>query len=118
MAKKSKLQIVTANHLLEGHSVFLSDAGWTPEHWRARVALGAEQATDLEAAGRSDEDANLVVGVYLVDVELDASGDPQPTHYREKLRVRARPSFWPDEPSPMRLAPSARFSAEVSHVSL
>jgi|EndMetStandDraft_9_1072997.scaffolds.fasta_scaffold10551_3 hypothetical protein len=99
MAKKTALQIVTANHLLEGHSVFLSENGWTTDHRRARVASGAEEAAVLEKTGRGDEEANYVVGVYLVDVVLDDKGHPEPTHYREKLRVRARPSFWPDEPA-------------------
>jgi hypothetical protein len=99
MAKKAALQIVTANHLLEGHSVFLSAEGWTTDHRRARIAASAEEAVVLERTGKVDEDANYVVGVYLVEVALDDSGYPEPTHYREKLRVRARPSFWPDEPS-------------------
>ena len=96
MAKKAALQIVTANNLLEGHSVFLSDSGWIADHRRARIAAGGEEAAALEARGKIDEDANHVVGVYLVEVELDANGYPEPTHYREKLRVRARPSFWAD----------------------
>jgi hypothetical protein len=99
MAKKAALQIVTANHLLEGHSVFLSANGWTTDHRRARIALSPEEAAALEAAGKGYEEANHVVGVYLVEVALDDSGYPEPTHYREKLRVRARPSFWPDEPA-------------------
>jgi hypothetical protein len=99
MAKKAALQIVTANHLLEGHSVFLSGQGWTTDHRLARVAASAEEAAALERAGRGDEEANHVVGVYLVEVVLDDTGHPEPTHYREKLRVRARPSFWPDKPA-------------------
>ncbi|HKJ60474.1 MAG TPA: DUF2849 domain-containing protein [Hyphomicrobiales bacterium] len=96
MAKQSAFKIVTANHLLEGHSVFLSEDGWTADHRKSRIAHGADEATTLEALGRVDEDANYVVGVYLVDVSLDGEGQPEPIHYREKMRVRARPSFWPD----------------------
>lgn len=100
MAKKPVLQIVTANHLTEGHSVFLADDGWTTDHTRARVAVSAETAADLERAAKRDEDGNIVVGVYLVDVALGAAGTPEPTHYREKLRASARPSFWTGAPSP------------------
>jgi hypothetical protein len=117
MAKPPKLQIVTANHLLEGHSVFLAGDGWTADHRRALVA-GADASPDLEAAARADEDANLVVGVYLVEVQLDAQGHPEPTHYREKLRARARPSFWPNEPARAKPSRSARASREGCHVSL
>jgi hypothetical protein len=118
MAKKAVLQIVTANNLLEGHSVFLSEDGWTADHRRARIASGAEEAAALETSGRRDEDSNIVVGVYLVDVELDTSGQPEPTHYREKLRVRARPSFWADEPKAAIHVRPTRASLETAHVSL
>jgi hypothetical protein len=97
MARKHKTTILTANHLLGGHSVFLSREGeWTGDCGRARVARTPEEAASLEAAGRASEDANEVVGVYLVDVEVDMAGRPFPTHYRERMRIRARPSFWPD----------------------
>lgn len=96
MAQKSTYKIVTANNLLEGNSVFLSERGWTADHRVSRVADGSEEASALEALGRIDEDENRVVGVYLVDVALDADGRPEPIHYREQMRVRARPSFWPD----------------------
>ncbi len=97
MAKKSANQIVTANHLLEGNSIFLGENGWTSDHRAARIASGNEEAMSLESLGRADEDGNKVVGVYLVDVEIDEYGSPEPIHYREKMRVRARPSFWPDQ---------------------
>jgi hypothetical protein len=118
MAKKAALQIVTANHLTEGQSVFLTDDGWSADHHRARIAVTAEEAAALEALGRKDEDGNLVVGVYLVDVALGDDGQPEPTHYREKMRVRARPSFWPDEPRSLRAAKPAWGFAEAAHVSL
>ena len=94
MARKSAFNIVTANHLLEGDSIFLSDNGWTRDHRSARIAHGVEEAAELEARGQLDEAANQVVGVYLVAVELAQDGRPEPIHYREKMRVLARPSFW------------------------
>ena len=117
MAKKSALQIVTANLLLEGASVFLSEQGWTTDYHVAQVARDPAEAAALEKLGQADEVANKVVGVYMVDVELDGDGRPEPIHYREKLRVRARPSFWPDTATP-RLAPSASGLGENHHVSL
>jgi Protein of unknown function (DUF2849) len=117
MAKKAPLQIVTANHLLEGHSIFLGEDGWTVDHHASRVAATAEEAAALEALGRADEDANQVVGVYLVAIERDADGNPEPTHYREKMRVRAQPSFWPDRLKP-RMKTVTQDDGEASHVSL
>lgn len=119
MAKKSALQILTANHLLEGASVFLSEQGWTTDHYAARIARDKDEAAALEQLGQAAEAENLVVGVYMVDVELDGDGRPEPIHYREKLRVRARPSFWPDaahQPRPVMTAASDL--GEPAHVSL
>lgn len=118
MAKKAPLQIVTANHLLEGHSIFLSEDGWTADHHASRVAATAEEAAALEALGRIDEDANHVVGVYLVAIEYDADGNPEPTHYREKMRVRARPSFWPDPITSRIKSVKPKSDGEANHVSL
>jgi hypothetical protein len=118
MAKKAALQIVTANHLLEGHSIFLSEDGWTADHHASRVAATAEEAAALEALGRVDEDANQVVGVYLVAIEFDPDGKPEPTHYREKMRVRAIPSFWPDPVKPRAKTVMQKTDGEASHVSL
>jgi hypothetical protein len=118
MAKKVALQIVTANHLLEGHSIFLGDNGWTSDHHASRVAATVEEAAALEALGRADEDANQVVGVYLVAIEFDADGKPEPTHYREKMRVRARPSFWPDPVKSRVKTVKQQNDGEASHVSL
>jgi hypothetical protein len=94
MTTNTAIQIVTANHLMGGHSVYLSAGGWTGDISRARIALGAGEAAVLEALARAGEAANRVVGVYLVDVELDEDGCPDPVQYREKLRARAVPSFW------------------------
>ena len=119
MAKKAALQIVTANHLTEGCSVFLTEEGWSVDHHRSVVAATPEEAATLEARGKQDEDRNLVVAVYLVEVVLDEAGRPEPTHYREKLRVRARPSFWADDQryAPAALKPARVFAGDA-HVSL
>ncbi len=116
MAKKFALQIVTANHLLDGNSIFLGEDGWTADHHAARIASSPEAAATLEVLALADEAANHVVGVYLVAVELDEDGNPEPVHYREKMRVRAIPSFWPD-PVKAR-APARRRGGEAQHVSL
>ncbi len=118
MAKKAALQIVTANHLTEGHSVFFTEDGWTADHHLALVVADPEEAASLEAEAKQDEEHNLVVGVYLVEVALDDEGRPEPTHYREKMRVRARPSFWSDEPMIVAAPKPARVYAGNAHVSL
>lgn len=120
MAKKDTLKILTANHLLGGHSVFLSPEGeWLTDHMAAKVVYSAEEAEAVLAAGRASEERNEVVGVYWVDVELDGEGAPQPTHYREKLRVRAKPSFWSDAPGKVAIKRRAPvYAQEAGHVSI
>ena len=98
MANETALKIVTANYLVEGYSVFLGADGWITDYKSAFIAANLNEAAALEAVARGDEAANRVVGVYLVDVELDGDGRPEPIRYREKLRASAKPSFWPDAP--------------------
>jgi hypothetical protein len=118
MAKTSALNIVTANHLLEGTSVFLSDQGWTTDHSAALIARSTDEAAELEKRGLSDEAANKVVGVYLVAVSIGEDGRPEPIHYREKMRVRARPSFWPDAAVPQSHLRAVSGAGDQHHVSL
>ncbi len=110
MSKKNAPKILTANQLLGGYSVFLTTDGvWRSDLRGASVARTPEEADALMALGQASERSNEVVGVYLVDVELDANGQPYPTHYREKMRVRARPSFWPDAVDPDGVTPFKAF---------
>lgn len=110
MSKKNSPKILTANQLLGGYSVFLtSDGVWRSDLQGASVAYSPDEATALLERGRVSEQANEVVGLYLVDVALDENADPYPTHYREKMRVRARPSFWPDASDPAGVTPFKAF---------
>jgi hypothetical protein len=85
MARKSAHQIVSANRLLEGEVVYFNDKGaWTRDLRSARVAI------DKESAARLLHDAlltqHLVVGPYLVAVDLDNASVPSPCHMREVMR--------------------------------
>jgi hypothetical protein len=53
-----------------------------------------------------------------VDVALDGEGCPEPIHYREKMRVRARPSFWPDAAKTQTRPTVRNTQREDWHVSL
>lgn len=94
MAKIFKPQVATANDLLEGDVVYLTEVGgWTRRHEEAAVA-GNQAAADALLA-RGEAQADRVVGVYLADAELDDDGRPQPVHYRERIRTLG-PSNRPD----------------------
>jgi hypothetical protein len=86
MSRPFTPKVVTANALLEGDVVYLSDDGqWT------RALSEAEMIEDeaiaqlrlIEAQGQADR----VVGPYLADVRPGAHG-PEPVHFREAFRAR------------------------------
>ena len=92
MAKTFHPTVLTANDLVEGHSVFLSAEGWARDIARAMVAVTPEQAEELEALGARHLTDNQVVGPYLVDVVLD-SGVPVPLGRREQIRADGVPTI-------------------------
>ncbi len=92
MAKAFQPQVLTANDLVEGDSVFFGTAGWTRRIAEARVAATPEEAQTLEDAGRLAEADNEVVGPYLVAVSVEA-GRPVPVSRRERIRADREPTF-------------------------
>ena len=92
MAKEFKPSVVTANDLIEGDSVFLGALGWVRDIAEARVALSRDEAEVLEADGVAGEDANIVVGPYLIEVSV-ATGRPVPVLRRERIRVSGVPTI-------------------------
>jgi hypothetical protein len=93
MARAFKPQMATGNALLEGDVVYFTSTGeWSRDIGDAAVAVNPEAAADLLA--RAQAFPNAVVGVYLTDVTLDASGRAAPAHFREAFRTRG-PSNYP-----------------------
>ena len=87
-------QVITANRLTDGAVVFLgTDRAWGERLDRAAMYDGKEAvATALEQA-KQDEENNLVVDVYAIDVSAN-SGAVVPTKLRE-----ADPGARPHNPS-------------------
>jgi len=85
-------KVVTANALLEGDAVWLTEADtWTRDIREAEL-LTDEAHADLrllEAQSRKAE----IAGAYLVDAKQSSDG-PAPTHFREEFRTRG-PSNYP-----------------------
>lgn len=80
------MQIVTANDLLAGDVVFLTAAAaWSRDISAAAVAESQAAAERLLA--KAEADTGRIVGPYLADVERGQDGAPQPTHYRERIRL-------------------------------
>lgn len=85
-------QVVTANDLFEGDVVYLTASGdWSRLHGDAAVARHPESAERLLATAQSQPDR--IVGAYLADVSIDATGRPQPVHFREAFRTRGPSNY-------------------------
>lgn len=91
MAKPFTSVILTANDLVEGHSVFLTSEGWARDAARALVAVTPEQAQELEALGARAIPGVQVVGAYLVEVSVE-TGAPVPLSRREQIRASGSPT--------------------------
>lgn len=91
MTNPPKPQIVTANDLLDGDVIYLTEAlDWSRRIAEAAVAHDPHRAAALldEAQSRPHE----AVGPYLTPVVLDAGGRPGPLHFRELYRTTG-PTF-------------------------
>jgi len=78
-------KVVTANALLEGDVVYLTDADtWSRDLEQAEVLTDEADAQIrlIEASARVDE----VVGVYLAEVTPGSTG-AEPAHFREAFRA-------------------------------
>ena len=92
MPKAFTPKVITANALLEGDAVWLTE----DDRWSRDIA-DAELITDeahadlrlIEAQARAGE----IVGPYLADAKSGERG-PEPTHFREEFRTRG-PSNYP-----------------------
>jgi len=83
-------QSLTANELREGFSVWLTpEMEWSRDFGEALKTEDEALMEKMKAKGDEDEEANLVVGVYFIDIEPDSG---LPLRYREKFRVKG-PSY-------------------------
>lgn len=84
-------KVVTANALLEGDVVYLTeDNRWTRAHHEAELIEDEAhgQLRLLKAASQSDR----VVGAYLADARQGPRG-PEPVHFREAFRTRGPSNY-------------------------
>jgi hypothetical protein len=88
MARPFTPKIVTANALLEGDVIYLSENG-TWERALSAAALFDTQEVAEERLTFAAKDG-FAVGAYLVDAVAGENG-PEPTHFREEFR-RTGPS--------------------------
>lgn len=83
-------QSLTANLLRGGESVWLTpDFEWTPIFSEALLTEDPAVIEIMDETGQRDEESNLIVGVYFIDVDPDTG---LPARYRERFRVNG-PSY-------------------------
>jgi len=83
-------QALTANNLREGHVVWLTPAmEWSDKYADALLSEDTDVIAKMQAKGEEDDEANLITGVYFIDVDAETG---QPVRYRERFRVNG-PSY-------------------------
>lgn len=84
-------KIVTANALLEGDVVYLTeDDRWSRHHRDAELIQDEAHAAIrlLDAERQADQ----IVGAYLADAR-DGPDGPEPVHFREAFRARGPSNY-------------------------
>ncbi len=91
MSRRFTPKVVSANHLLEGDAVWLTeDDRWTRDMAQAELIEdeAVAQLRLLFAKGQP----SVVVGAELVDA-VKASDGPVPTHFREAFRTNGPTNY-------------------------
>ena len=91
MSRRFTPKVVTANALLEGDAVWLTeDDRWTRDMSEAELMTDEAHAELrlLEATARQAE----IVGAYLADA-IPSGGGPAPAHFREAFRTRGPSNY-------------------------
>jgi hypothetical protein len=84
-------KVVTANALLEGDAVWLTeDDRWTRDIREAELIDDEAVADDRMIFASAQVD--IVVGVYLADAK-DTPDGPAPVHFREEFRTRGPSNY-------------------------
>ena len=92
MSRRFTPKVVTANLLLEGDNVWLTeDDRWSPRIEEAELIEDEAHADIRLLFGQAQR--NFVVGVYLADARAGIQG-PEATHFREAFRASG-PSNYP-----------------------
>ena len=87
MPMDATAQMVLANRLTDGHTVFLTaDGGWVEDIGAGAVVGNQDAAQQLLAAAQLAEARNAVVEPYLIAIRIEA-GLRVPVSYREAIRA-------------------------------
>ncbi len=91
MSRRFTPKVVTANALIEGDVVWLTeDDRWTRTMSEAEL-IDDEAHAEIRLLD-AQRQANIVVGAYLADARAGEDG-PEPTHFREAFRTRGPSNY-------------------------
>ena len=84
-------KVVTANALIEGDVVYLTETDqWSRHHFEAELI--EDEAHGQLRLLHAHAQRGLVVGAYLADARSGANG-PEPIHFREAFRTRGPSNY-------------------------
>ena len=84
-------KVITANALLKGDVVYLTNADTWTRNLSDAVLLTDEADADLRLL-QAEAQTDVVVGAYLVDMQSGPSG-PEPLHFREAFRRKGPSNY-------------------------
>jgi hypothetical protein len=91
MSRRFTPKVVTANALIEGDVVWLTeDDRWTRTMSEAEL-IEDEAHAEIRLLD-AQRQADVVVGAYLADARAGEDG-PEPTHFREAFRTRGPSNY-------------------------
>jgi hypothetical protein len=91
MSRSFHPKVVTANDLVSGEVVYLTDAGsWSPRHGEAELL--SDQAEAQLRLMQAEAQWDRIVGAYLADARPGPRG-PEPVHFREVFRTRGPSNY-------------------------
>jgi hypothetical protein len=100
-------EVVIANRLRDGRTVYLGDGGWTEHLVGAEVADSETAGQALLARAKASVACNEVVDPYLIGVVIE-NGTRLPARWRERIRARGPTvkcdfTFAARDPGPLRI---------------
>lgn len=80
------MKVLTANRLIDGEAVWCAEGAWIETIAGATVVSDKDGEARLQAIGKAAFDANQVVDVELIDVDIE-DGAIHPLRLRERIRA-------------------------------
>lgn len=91
MSRKFTPKVITANDLLEGDTIWLTEDDRWSRHMAEAELIDDEAHAQIRLLFAEGQHAQIV-GPYLADAKAGDNG-PEPTHFRETFRTRGPSNY-------------------------